>query len=71
MSPWIFPVVGGVFVIMVFCVMIGFLILEPGTKGQEEKKKKVEAIRLAKIKRIAQKSWMLETLRPELQVTSK
>lgn len=45
--------------------------MEPGTKGQEEKKKRIEAMRLAKIKRIAQKSWMLQPLRPDIQVSGK
>jgi hypothetical protein len=42
--------------------MIGFLILEPGTKEQAEKKKKKTAKRRANLKKVAMNSW---TVQPE------
>ncbi len=39
------PLIGGLSIILVFCFMIGLLMLEPGTKEKEAKKRKLEAKR--------------------------
>lgn len=56
------PLVGGLAIILVFCAMIGFLILEPGTKEQIEKRRRKDAERRAKLRKVAMNSW---TVQPE------
>jgi len=56
------PLVGGLCVILVFCFMIGLLILEPTSAEREEKKRIQAARRAADLHRIAAESW---TTQPE------
>jgi len=52
-----FPMIGGLFVILVFCTMIGFLIVEPGAAERKRMRKREEAKREARLRRVAAESW--------------
>lgn len=45
--------------IIVFCTMIGVLILEPGSKEQQAKKRRMEIRRRNEVRRIASESFMV------------
>ena len=47
MPPYAFPLIGGLAVILIFCFMIGLLIMEPGTKERLEKQRLLDARRRA------------------------
>jgi len=57
--------IGGLAIILVFCFMIGLLILEPGTKEQDSKRNAIERRRKAEAKQIAAKSWLVQPERLE------
>ena len=39
MPAYVWPLIGGAAIILVFCFLIGLLILQPGTKEMAQKKK--------------------------------
>ena len=62
------PLIGGMFIIGVFLLMIGLLILEPGTKEREAKLKIAEKKRQARVRKIAAESWTVQAERLDNQV---
>jgi hypothetical protein len=68
MPSYVIPLIGGMAIILVFCVMIGLLILEPGSKEREAKLKQLEKKRVARMRRIASESWTVQPERLDNQV---
>ena len=67
----LFPLIAGFAVIFVFCLMIGFLILQPDSKGQEAKRKAMEARHQARARAIAAKTFCVQIERKENKVKGK
>jgi len=65
LPPYTVPLIGGLSIILMFCFMIGLLILEPGTKEKKAKKRKIEEQRQKNLRKIASESWSTQPERLE------
>ena len=82
MPAYAFPLIGGLAVILIFCFMIGLLIMEPGTKERLEKQRLLDARRRANSRMgvraqssnvqttsLATQSMSMQGVRPEHEVS--
>ena len=65
-----FPIVGGLFVIIVFCTMIGVLILQPNTEDRKRMRRRDEKRRESRLRQVASESWTTELERTENRIMS-